>query len=98
MGKPKTLDSFFNKKKNESHSEVNTDTPLVTEIEALVTDKRPSKCPRLIQLEEMDATTFQRDSGLCPQIWEFPVNLQDEMQRAYINVGPCQPILSEYPF
>jgi hypothetical protein len=63
-----------------------------------VTDKRPSKCPRLIQLEEMDATTFQRDSGLCPQIWEFPVNLQDEMQRAYINVGPCQPILSEYPF
>jgi hypothetical protein len=66
MGKPKTLDSFF-KKKYESHSKVNTNTPLATEIEALVTDERPSKCPR-IQLEEMDATTFQRDPGLRPQI------------------------------
>jgi hypothetical protein len=73
MGKPKTLDSFF-KKKDESHSKVNTDTPLATEIEALVTNERPSKCPR-IQPGEMDATTFQRDLGLCPQIWEFPVDL-----------------------
>jgi hypothetical protein len=63
-----------------------------------VTDERPSKCPRLIQLEELDATTFQRDPGLRPQIWEFLVNIQDEMRRAYINVGPCQPMLSEYPF
>jgi hypothetical protein len=43
-----------------------------------VTNERPSKCPR-IQPEEMDATTFQPDPGLRPQIWEFPVNLQDEM-------------------
>ncbi|XP_062170423.1 uncharacterized protein LOC133876156 [Alnus glutinosa] len=96
MGKPKTLDLFF-KKKDESHSKVNTDTPLATEIEALVTNERPSKCPR-IQPGEMDATTFQRDPGLCPQIWEFPVDLQDEMRSAYINTGPCQPILPEYPF
>lgn len=66
MGKPKTLDSFF-KKKDESHSKVNTDTSLTAEIEDLVTDERPSKCPR-IQPEEMDATVFQRDPGLRPQI------------------------------
>ncbi|XP_062152108.1 uncharacterized protein LOC133860537 [Alnus glutinosa] len=95
MGKPKTLDSFF-KKKDESHSTVNTDTPLAIEIEALVTDERPSKCPR-IQPEEMDATIFQCDPGLRRQIWEFPINLQDKMRRAYINAGPCQPILLEYP-
>jgi hypothetical protein len=38
MGKPKTLDSFFNGK-YENHSKVNTDTPLAIEIEALVTDR-----------------------------------------------------------
>jgi hypothetical protein len=59
---------LFFKKKDESHSEVNTDTPLATEIEALVTDERPSKCPRLIQHKETDVTTFQRDPGLHPQI------------------------------
>jgi len=48
-------------------------------IRSLVTDEHPSKCPRLIQPEEMDATIFQHDPGLRPQIWEFPVNLQDEM-------------------
>lgn len=42
--------------------------PLATEIEAFVTNERPSKCPRLIRPEEMDATTFQRDPGLRPQI------------------------------
>jgi hypothetical protein len=92
MGKPKILDSFF-KKKYESYSKVNTDTPLATEIEALVTDERPSKCQR-IQPEKMDATIFQRDPGLRPQIWEFLINLQDKMRRAYINTGQCQPILS----
>jgi hypothetical protein len=48
MGKTKTLDSFFKKKKNVSQSEVNThlDRPLVTNI-----DEHPSKCPR-IELEK----------------------------------------------
>jgi hypothetical protein len=96
MGKPKTLDLFFKKKKNESYSEVNTDTPLATEIDALMTDESPSKCPR-IQLEEMDATTLQRDPRLRPQIWKFPINLQDAMRRAYIKADPCQPKLWEYP-
>lgn len=100
MGKPKTLDSFF-KKKDASQSEVSTCThlerPLATDLEALVTDERPSKCPR-IQPEEMNATFLQRDPGLRPQIWEFPVNLQDDIRRAYIRAKPCQPKLSKYPY
>ncbi|XP_059436118.1 uncharacterized protein LOC132169045 [Corylus avellana] len=100
MGKPKTLDSFF-KKKDGSQSEVSTCThlerPLATDLEALVTNERPSKCPR-IQPEEMNATFLERDLGLRPQIWEFPVNLQDDIRRAYIRAKPCQPKLSEYSY
>jgi hypothetical protein len=57
-----------------------------------VTDEQPSKCPRILP-EEIDATSLQRDPGKRLQIWEFPVTLQDEMRRAYLRVGPCQPIL-----
>ncbi|XP_059458275.1 uncharacterized protein LOC132187857 [Corylus avellana] len=100
MGKPKTLDSFF-KKKDASQLKVSTCThlekPLATDLEALVTNERPSKCPR-IQPEEMNATFLERDPGLRPQIWKFPVNLQDDIRRAYIRAKPCQPKLSEYPY
>jgi hypothetical protein len=88
MGKPKTLDSFF-KKKYPSQSEVNTSThlerPLGMNLEA--SDEHPFKCPR-IQPEEVNATFLQRDPGLRPQIWEFPINLQDDIRRAYIKAPP----------
>ncbi|QHO13683.1 Zinc finger MYM-type protein [Arachis hypogaea] len=31
-------------------------------------------------------------------IWKFPPNKRDEIRRAYIKVGPNQPILDNYPF
>ena len=98
MGRPKTLDSFF-KRKEVSQSEVNTplDRPLATNIDAPMIEERPSKCPR-IQLEEIDATSLEPDPGLRSQIWEFPINLQDEIRHAYIKAGPCQPKLSEFSF
>jgi hypothetical protein len=78
-------------------SEVNTplDRPLATDLNAPVTDERPSKYLR-IQPAEMDATSLEYDLGLRLQIWEFPVNLQDEMRCAYLRVGPYQPQCSEY--
>jgi hypothetical protein len=78
-------------------SEVNTslDIPLATDLNAPVTDERPSKYPR-IQPEEIDATSLEYDPGLRPQIREFPINLQDEIQRAYLRVGPYQPQCLEY--
>jgi hypothetical protein len=50
-------------------SEVNTplDIPLATDLNAPVTDERPSKYPR-IQPKEMDATSLEYDLGLRPQI------------------------------
>uniref|UniRef100_A0A2N9IDZ8 DUF4371 domain-containing protein n=1 Tax=Fagus sylvatica TaxID=28930 RepID=A0A2N9IDZ8_FAGSY len=94
MGKPKTIDAFF-KKKDVSHSEVNTPPP-ATNIDTSIPEERPSKCPR-IQPKEIDTTSLERDPGLRPQICEFPINLQDEIRRAYIKAGPYQPVL-DYPF
>jgi hypothetical protein len=30
-------------------------------------------------------------------MWKHPINLQDEIRRAYIKMGPYQPKLAEYP-
>jgi hypothetical protein len=38
-----------------------------------------------------------RDPGKRPQIWEYPQNQRDEVQRFYVNEGPYQPYLTEYP-
>jgi hypothetical protein len=51
-----------------------------------VTDKRPSKYP-IIHLEEIDATSLERDPRKCLQIREFPVNLKDEIRRAYLRAS-----------
>ncbi|XP_072066762.1 uncharacterized protein [Arachis hypogaea] len=38
-----------------------------------------------------------RDPGKRPQIWNYPINQQDEIRRAYIKFGPYQFIMDEYP-
>ncbi|KAJ9174012.1 hypothetical protein P3X46_017087 [Hevea brasiliensis] len=72
-----------------------TNSPLVSNLDGL--DAQPSKYRR-IQLELMDITALERDLGLRPLMWEFPVNQSDEIRRAYLKAGPYQPKLSEYPF
>ena len=55
MGKPKTIDAFF-KKKDVSHSEVNTPPP-ATNIDTSILEERLSKCP-IIQPKEIDTTSL----------------------------------------
>ena len=45
----------------------------------------------------IDIAHLIRDPSNRPQIWEYPVNQQDEIRRAYINLGSYQPLMSEYP-
>ena len=52
----------------------------------------PSKCSR-IQSKEIN-----RDPGLHKQICEFPINKQDEIQRAYFKKSPYQPKNIDYPY
>ena len=44
----------------------------------------------------IDIAHLIRDPSNRPQIWKYSVNQQDEIQRAYINLGLYQPLMSEY--
>ncbi|PPD90623.1 hypothetical protein GOBAR_DD12448 [Gossypium barbadense] len=61
----------------------------------LNSDACPSKIPR-VEDESLDLSNLEREPGLCKQIYEYLVNMRDEIRRAYIKVGPYQPIFLEY--
>jgi hypothetical protein len=88
------LISFLRKKrKNIDNSQPSESTPMcnvkvmveqpqcasVYEEPALINEQPP---PRI------DIALLIRDPSNRPQIWEYPVNQQDEIRRAYINLGP----------
>ena len=39
---------------------------------------------------------LERDPALRPQIWQYPENVRDEVQREYLQLGPMQPKLKIY--
>ena len=81
MSKRKTIDAFF-KEKNVSNSEIRTPVAVETNVHTSMPDEQPSKCSR-IQFEEID-----HDLGSHKQICEFPINKQNEIQRAYLKECP----------
>jgi hypothetical protein len=44
------------------------------------------------------STPFDSDPGKRQQIWELPLDKQEEARRFYIREGPYQPYMPEYPF
>ncbi|XP_016667573.2 zinc finger MYM-type protein 1-like [Gossypium hirsutum] len=97
--KSKTIDSFFKKKSTEttqSPSEASQIEVPPSSFVPLNSDARPSKIPR-VEDGALDLSNLEREPGLRKQIYEYPVNMRDEIRRAYIKAGPYQPILSEYP-
>ncbi|XP_052885322.1 uncharacterized protein LOC108484949 [Gossypium arboreum] len=96
--KSKTIDSFFKKKSTETTqlpSEVSQIDVPPSSFAPLNSDARPSKISR-VEDKALDLSNLEREPGLCKQIYEYPVNMRDEIRRAYIKVVPYQPILSEY--
>jgi hypothetical protein len=87
MGKPKTIDAFFKKKNAYSNSKMSSST---SNPQTLAPEQRPSKMPRNESqvVESFDIYTLQRDIGLRPQIWEYPVNQRDEIRCTYLKLGP----------
>ncbi|GAV82634.1 hypothetical protein CFOL_v3_26085 [Cephalotus follicularis] len=81
MVKPKTIDSFF-QKKNIDNSESST-PPLVSD-STPVLEQRPYKSPR-IETKEVFVTSLERDPGLRPLMWDYPINQRDEIRRIYIT-------------
>ncbi|XP_059670803.1 uncharacterized protein LOC132316325 [Cornus florida] len=60
-------------------------------------NSQPSALPQVVEPKQLHSTYIERDPGLCIQIHEYPVNQRDEVRRTYINLGPYQPKLSNYP-
>lgn len=81
MSKRKTIDAFL-KKKYVSNSKFRTSVAVEINVDTSMPNEHPSKYSR-IQSEEID-----RDLGSRKQICEFPINKQDEIQRAYLKEGP----------
>ena len=71
--KRQTIDAFF-KKKDISHSELRTSVE--TNVDTSMPNERPSKCSRI------ESKGIDRDPRSRKQIYEFPVNEQDEIQHA----------------
>lgn len=55
-----------------------------------------SKKPH-VEMNDINLDTIERDPGLLIQIYDYPYNQRDTVRRAYMNLGPLQTKLSEYP-
>ena len=64
------------------------DTPSVLNAETSVPDVVPHLTLQVVEQRDFNTNSIERDPGLRMQIWEYLVNQQDEIRRAYINAGP----------
>ncbi|XP_020967647.1 zinc finger protein 862-like [Arachis ipaensis] len=95
MSKFKTIDTFFKRKDQENEDASTITTPTLEGSSNFITSSSPlnsSKRPRLLP-NQLDVFRLERDPGIRPMIWKFLPNQRDEIRRAYIKVGPNQPIL-----
>ncbi|TYG65322.1 hypothetical protein ES288_D06G177600v1 [Gossypium darwinii] len=96
--KSKTIESFFKRKSTkttQSPSEASQIEVPPSSFVLLNSDARPSKISR-VEDEALDLPNLEREPGLRKQIYEYPINMRDEIRIAYIKAGPYQHILSEY--
>ncbi|KAG7943871.1 hypothetical protein I3843_15G068000 [Carya illinoinensis] len=103
MSKLKTIDSFF-KRKEVDLPENSSKLPRIEPEEnpdlnsPILESKRIYLTSSTLNSKEIDISSLQRDPGLRPPIWDYPVNQRDEIRRTYLKMGPYQIRLSKYPF
>ena len=71
--------------------------PFPMNSDTTTTDERPTKSPRRIQPQEMDATSLIHNPWLRSQIYKLDVNKVEYIRRAFLIASSYQPNL-EYPF
>jgi hypothetical protein len=94
----KKIHSFFKRKKDELNNqnefgEEEQPAVRVCLIEARSENHRQEQEQHVIF---QGIEFLERDPTLCLQIWEYPSNQQNEVQRAYLKLGPMQPKLKNY--
>ncbi|KAI5013687.1 hypothetical protein ZWY2020_040573 [Hordeum vulgare] len=52
----------------------------------------------VIEQQRIGSTPFERDPGKCKQIWELPLEKQNEARQFYICDGRYMPYMREYPY
>ncbi|XP_061365621.1 uncharacterized protein LOC133308902 [Gastrolobium bilobum] len=98
--KHKSIDVFFKKKVVSESKSSDAPTNIISESDAPSQEQPPSKCRRIEHTDDIITVRnkfFERDPGKRKPIWEYSANEVDEIQRAYLMVGPYQPQCS-YPF
>jgi hypothetical protein len=109
MSKFKTIDSFFKRKeadisKSSTLFDFNARTSNVDErylkSPRIEGEEHPCREALIAELstlsvneDDVSSIEIERDPGLCPPMWDYPINQHDEIRRAYLKHGPYQPIL-----
>ncbi|XP_022030770.1 zinc finger MYM-type protein 1-like [Helianthus annuus] len=111
MGKTKTIHSFFKRKDDEQESKrqkTSTSEPEEHEAppppqsntipnEAPPPQSNSNEAPQpQSDTNEVDVNLIERDPGKRKPMWEHPVNLREQVRRAYLSFGPYQIELAEY--
>ncbi|XP_075507338.1 uncharacterized protein LOC142544154 [Primulina tabacum] len=100
--KGKTLISSFFKKRDRQASE-DTSIPTVLTMQhqssesLLFPNIQIPSCSSPRDDHQSSSTFIERDPGKRKQICEYHVNIRDEIRRSYLNMGPYQPDMLEYP-
>ncbi|OIV97197.1 hypothetical protein TanjilG_28948 [Lupinus angustifolius] len=101
MSKHKKIDSYFKRKPSDKDNEDDIASISLPQQnssfgQVVQPDQQPSKVQK-VSIGEHDINSLERDPGKRPQIWEYPVNQRDEIRRAYLNWGPYQCDVEDYP-
>ncbi|XP_061358437.1 uncharacterized protein LOC133302645 [Gastrolobium bilobum] len=96
MGKSKTLESFFKRKATEN-PEVGELSSISSSTKPLINDEQHQSKMSRVEKEEVDISLLEKDPGMRPPIWQYPVDQCDEIRKSYIKNGPYQPCLTKYP-
>ncbi|XP_060972539.1 uncharacterized protein LOC133038413 [Cannabis sativa] len=83
MKKPSTIDAFFKRKSTEVPIS-NDSSNQPADLDNLHPEYRIEKSVKIQIIEGFDINSLERDPGLRPQIWEYPIEKQDEVRRACI--------------
>ncbi|XP_019414751.1 PREDICTED: zinc finger MYM-type protein 1-like [Lupinus angustifolius] len=101
MSKHKKIDSYFKRKPSDKDNEDDIASISLPQQnssfgQVVQPDQQPSKVQK-VSIGEYDINSLECDPGKRPQIWEYPVNQRDEIRRAYLNWGPYQCDVEDYP-
>jgi hypothetical protein len=93
LKKPRnTLFSYYKKDQSTSESETNPSSSSNVSIPNV----QHSSKSQIVESIEVDISSLERDPGLRLPIWTYLVNEHDNVRRAYIKLGACQPNLKKY--